>query len=163
ATDTAAATATATDTAAATATATDTTAPTGTATATPTQIPTATQTLAATGTATETATPAGVTIVVGNVSGGIGPTGLTFHGPLQTSLEVAGTQNDITLGPEIQIATGNGGQPLCTANPDIEKNGTSFLQTCDGSGVCHLRAFVLALDNVNPIPTGSTLYTCGMV
>jgi hypothetical protein len=73
---------------------------------------------------------------------------------LQTAAEVAGTQNDIVFGPELALDTDN-----CTPNPEIEKPATSFALSCE-EGVCLLRAIVLALDNVDPIPNGSTLYTC---
>jgi hypothetical protein len=49
-------------------------------------------------------------------------------------------------------------------NDAIEKGGTSFAfqpSGCTAGTDCTgVRALVLALDNVDPIPTGSVLYTC---
>ena len=148
-TDTSAPTATPTDTSGPTATATDTSAPTATATATDSEAPTVT----ATATATDTPEPAGATVLIQSGSGQAGGTVL-IDVVLQTALEVAGTQNDILFGPELSLETGD-----CTANPEIEKPATSFALLCEEE-LCRLRAIVLALDNVDPIPTGSILYTC---
>jgi len=89
---------------------------------------------------------------------------VTIEISLETTVEVAGTQNDISFDPKAPIAANSSNQPDCTANPDIHKNGTSFAfqpagctpgTTCTG-----VRALVLALNNVDPIPSGSVLYTC---
>lgn len=77
---------------------------------------------------------------------------------------VAGTQNDIGFAPETQIAALSNGRPDCAVNPAIDKNASSFAfqpSACVPGETCTaVRALVLALDNVDPIPIGSTLYTC---
>ena len=71
---------------------------------------------------------------------------------------VAGTQNDLELAPPLRWA----GDETCVANPAIDKGGTAFaFGPCEGGGVCdRVRAIVIALDNVDPIPDGSELYRC---
>jgi hypothetical protein len=111
-----------------------------------------------------------VVIHVGSTSGGVSQPNLSFDVTLETPLlgtEVAGTQNDITfsggIGAAIQVKALANGRPDCAVNPDIEKGGTSFAfqpSGCSGEACTGVRALVLALDNVDPIPNGSTLYTC---
>jgi hypothetical protein len=105
------------------------------------------------------------TIIVGSASGEAGDT-VSFDVTLETGTDVAGTQNDIAFAAPIAIAAKTNGRPDCTVNPDIEKGGTSFAfqpsgctvgETCTG-----VRALVLALDNVDPIPTDSVLYSCNV-
>jgi hypothetical protein len=83
---------------------------------------------------------------------------------LETTAQVAGTQNDLTLSGPLQIVATAQGKPSCHVNPDIDKNGTSFAfqpSGCTPGVDCTgMRALVLALDNVTPIPTNSVLYTC---
>jgi hypothetical protein len=67
---------------------------------------------------------------------------------------VAGVQNDIGVHPELLAGLG-GTRPPCKVNPDIDKSGTVFSFLPAG-----IRAIVIALDNTNPIPDGSVLYTC---
>ena len=165
ATGTAAATATATPTgtAAATVTATSTVgAPTPTATAT---VVSETNTATATGTATptKTALPIEATIAVGSATGEPGST-VPFDVTLQTTVEVAGTQNDIAFDLDARIAANDEDEPDCTVNPAIMKLGTTFaFQPVDctpGVDCLSVRAIVLALDNLLPIPSGSVLFTC---
>ena len=75
---------------------------------------------------------------------------------------VAGIQNDIELSPPLRVGRTGTGRPDCTVNPDIDKNGSGFsVAACDRGGDCErLRALILALDNVDPIPDGSELYRC---
>ncbi len=80
--------------------------------------------------------------------------------------DVAGTQNDITFGEGVAVAARANGRPDCTVNEEINKGGTSFAfqpAGCSGDACTGVRALVLALDNVDPIPDGSTLYTCNVV
>jgi len=164
-TGTAAATATATGTptgtAAATATATNTVGgPTATATV---QAATSTATVTRTATATNTPLPIDATIIVGSAAGEAGGTAMV-EVSLETTVEVAGTQNDIAFDPMARIAADEEGNPKCTVNPAINKPGTTFaFQPVDctpGTDCTGVRALVLALDNVTPIPSGSVLYTC---
>src|SRR6185369_6471529 len=59
------------------------------------------------------------------------------------------------------VATGSG-RPDCTVNPDINKQATAFAfqpPGCVGASCTAFRAIVISLDNVDPIPDGSALYT----
>ncbi|MBX3026849.1 cellulase family glycosylhydrolase [bacterium] len=77
---------------------------------------------------------------------------------------VAGTQNDIGFPPEAPIVATTAGRPNCSVNPSLGKGGTSFAfqpPGCAAGGDCAaVRAIVLALDNVDPIPIGALLYSC---
>ena len=64
----------------------------------------------------------------------------------------------------IAVAPRNG-RPNCAVNPDIEKDGTSFVflpTQCDAAeGECTaMRTFVYTTGNVYPIPDGAELFTC---
>jgi len=79
---------------------------------------------------------------------------------------IAGTQNDITFDPKALAMARPNGKPDCVANPAIGKEGTAFSFLPAGcrpgvGGTCtSVRALVLSLSGVDPIPTGSALYTC---
>lgn len=76
---------------------------------------------------------------------------------------VAGTQNDIVFDPaQIAIARDTSGKPACAANRQLNKEGTafSFVPKDCGNNCTTVRALVLSLANVEPIPDGSVLYTC---
>jgi hypothetical protein len=77
---------------------------------------------------------------------------------------VLGTQNLIEFDRETPVAAKPSGAPDCIPNPAIDKTATAFRflpLNCDPALDCaSVRAFVLALDNVVPIPDGSVLYTC---
>ena len=109
------------------------------------------------------AVPTDATVVVGDVVGVAGQDA-TLSVSLQTEVEVAGTQNDITFPAGIGVVAKSNGKPQCTVNEAIEKGGTSFAfqpSGCTpGDNCTGVRALVLALDNVDPIPGGSVLYTC---
>jgi hypothetical protein len=79
-------------------------------------------------------------------------------------VQVAGTQNDITFPAQANVIADNHGHPTCSVNPDINKGATSFAfqppGCTPGTDCTAVRALVLALDNVMPIPDGSVLYTC---
>ena len=101
-------------------------------------------------------------ISVGSAEGNAGA-GVQFNVTLTTTKEVAGTQNDIAFDPLTPIKPDSRNKPTCAVNPDIEKGGTSFAFQPSGcaAGECTgVRALVLALDNVDPIPTGSVMYSC---
>ncbi|MFI5399014.1 MAG: hypothetical protein ACHQ9S_26075 [Candidatus Binatia bacterium] len=90
------------------------------------------------------------------------PIPVTLHAPTE---QVAGVQVDIDFDPSTLIAATAGGEPQCAVNPDIHKNGTSFAfqpHGCTPGVNCDRRAtaFVLAFDNLAPIPDGATLFTC---
>lgn len=76
----------------------------------------------------------------------------------------AGTQNEIVFDPTTPIGATPEGEPDCSVNPAIDKDGTSFLflpTDCVPNVDCErVRAFVLALDNTDPIPDGTLLYQC---
>ena len=119
--------------------------------------------------ATPTPTPTAIqsneaVIVVGSVEASPGdtiPVDVTLF--VGSELQVAGTQNDVEFGPGISIAQLQNGRPDCTVNPAIGKSGTAFNFVTEADGSTAMRAFVLALDNVDAIPTGSVLYTCNVV
>jgi hypothetical protein len=91
--------------------------------------------------------------------------------PISASLaaagkSIAGTQNDITFDPKLLSMARPNGKPDCAANPAIGKEGTAFSFLPAGckpgvGGTCNtVRALVLSLSGVDPITSGSTLYTC---
>lgn len=77
---------------------------------------------------------------------------------------VLGTQNRITFDRQTPIAATAQGAPACAVNPAINKSATGFRFLplgCDPAADClSVRAFVLAFDNLDPIPDGAVLYTC---
>jgi hypothetical protein len=82
---------------------------------------------------------------------------------------VAGTQNDIVYDPaQIAVAATSRGKPDCRANTGLGKEGTAFsflppgCRAGRGGSCTSVRALVLSLSNVDPIPNGSALYTCNM-
>ncbi len=80
-------------------------------------------------------------------------------------LAVAGAQVDIAFDSRARIATRWDGTPNCAVNPDIDKWGTSFAFlpfTCGGPSCIGIRAVVVALNNVSPIPDGAVLFTCAV-
>lgn len=94
---------------------------------------------------------------------------VTITATLQTggSASIAGTQNDIGFDPhQIAIMPKANGKPDCRANPAIGKEGTAFsfqpsgCKSAIGSGCNGVRALVLSLSSVDPIASGSVLYTC---
>jgi len=80
---------------------------------------------------------------------------------------VAGTENVIGYDTtDLTIAARANGRPDCAVNPDIEKGGTAFAfqpSGCTGTACTAVKALVLALDNVDPIPNGVVMYTCQVV
>ena len=111
---------------------------------------------------------AGVIIVVGETEGAPGDF-VSFDVTLDTGgLGVAGTQNDIAFDPSTPIAAAGNGNPQCRVNPNIDKSATTFRfqpPGCEdtGIGLCTgIRALVLSLSNVDPIPDGSVMYGCSV-
>lgn len=77
--------------------------------------------------------------------------------------EIAGTENLLTFDGGLRVAAKANGKPNCTVNEDIDKGATSFAfqpSGCSGEACERVKALVLSLENVNPIPDGSVLYTC---
>ena len=77
---------------------------------------------------------------------------------------VLGTQNRIDFDRETPIAPRPTGNPDCAVNAAINKGATDFRFQpvgCDPAVDCRsVRVFVLALDNLDPIPDTAVLYTC---
>lgn len=123
--------------------------PVGTISATPTMMPTR-------------ATPGVLLRIVG--AEGQPNTSVDIAVVLQEGGVVAGVQNDIGFAPETQIVARSNGRPACTVNPAIDKPGASFAfqpHLCTPGETCTaIRALILSLDQVDPIPIGSVLYTC---
>lgn len=117
-------------------------------------------------TATPTEVAGGTTIHVGSVTGNVGQADLTFTTSLETDALVAGTQNDITfsggLGAAITIpAKATGGRPDCTAL--VKTDGSQFAfqpPGCTGETCTGIRAIIISFNDLEPIPTGTDLYTC---
>jgi hypothetical protein len=88
---------------------------------------------------------------------------------LQTAgATIAGTQNYIGFDPRQLVIKGSNNQPDCSPNPAIRKEGTAFSFQPSGcrsglsSSCTGVRALVLSLSNVNPIPNGAVLYSCNV-
>jgi hypothetical protein len=78
---------------------------------------------------------------------------------------IAGTQNDILFdGLQVAVAAKENGNPDCTVNPSVRKDQTSFgfqpPHCIVGEDCTGMRAIVISFTNLDPIPTGSVLYTC---
>jgi hypothetical protein len=105
-------------------------------------------------------------IVLSNAEGKPGQA-LTLTATLRTGgASIAGTQNDIGYDPkQVAVVPTQRNKPDCAANRSLGKEGTAFSYQPSGckNGNCGgVRALVLSLSNVDPIPNGSTLYTCKM-
>lgn len=75
---------------------------------------------------------------------------------------VAGTQNDLSVADVADIVTTADGRPSCRVNPDIRKDVATSIVGSSQTGGTTLRALVLALDNVDPIPNAPFLYECDL-
>ena len=135
-----------------------------------------------------TAAVSAQTITIGSASGAPGDE-VTISVTLATGgKEIAGTQNTITFDPaNAPIEPLSAGKcsvsktkvcaadadcppaevcikgPSCGVNPAIGKGGSAFSflpSKCTGSACTSVKGLVLALDNTDPIPDGSLLYTC---
>jgi len=110
--------------------------------------------------------PGLVTMQIGSANGNPGDI-VTFDVVLDTGgLSVAGVQLDIAFLSAAPVAPRSNGRPDCTVNPDIEKGATSYAfqppGCTPGASCTAMRALVLALDNVDPIPHGSRLFSCNV-
>src|SRR5215475_10526447 len=108
----------------------------------------------------------GIPVVhLGSTSGLPGQT-VSFDVTLETSGEpIAGVQVDIDFDPNTPIAARPNGRPDCSPNAAIHKGGTSFAfqpPGCSGSSCTAIRSLVLALDNIDPIPDGSIMFSCNV-
>ena len=82
---------------------------------------------------------------------------------VEEGYKVSATQNDIVFPPGAHVVIKEDGKPDCSVNPAIDKEATAFAfmpSACAFPGCTRMRALVLAIDNVDPIPPGSVLYTC---
>jgi hypothetical protein len=109
--------------------------------------------------------PAPVVIEIGNAAGPVdGNASVDVSLSADAGVEVAGTQNDIGFDPNAAIRAGDNGRPLCDDNPEISKEGSAFSfqppQCTVGTTCTAIRALILSLSNVDPIPSGSRLYSC---
>jgi len=76
--------------------------------------------------------------------------------------EVAGVQVDLTLPAGVRIES-FGGKPDCTADPAAGKEDTGFAlrpADCQGIACTGVRALVLSLTSVDPIPPGTRMFAC---
>jgi len=110
------------------------------------------------------ATGGGPNLALSGARGEPGST-VTVTATLNTGgASIAGTQNDIVYDPtQVVIAQTAAGKPDCRPNQQIGKEGTAFNflpPGCHGDGCTSMRALVLSLSNVQPIPNGSALYSC---
>ncbi|MEO8602132.1 MAG: hypothetical protein ABI629_06115 [bacterium] len=104
-----------------------------------------------------------VTVQVGTANGIPGQSA-TFDVTLDTGGEtVAGIQVDIAFDALARVAPTGQGRPTCSVNPAINKTGTAYAfqpPGCSGASCTAMRALVLSLSNIDPIPDGSVLFTC---
>jgi YVTN family beta-propeller protein len=140
---------------------------TPTDTAPPTNTPTATRTATRTRTPLPTRPPTIAALIsLDPVSGAPGErVNVTIR--LQTmGQEVIGVQDDIAFDLGVPIAALDNGHPACTVNPAINKRATAFgfqPRGCRAGVDCsHVRAIIVGLDNLDPIPDEAVLYTCSI-
>jgi hypothetical protein len=119
--------------------------------------------VAAIGLLCATAAPA-VVITVGSATGTAGDD-VTITVSLDTEGDmVLATQNRIDFTRSAAVAANGEGQPDCTVNPAIDKDATAFRflpLNCNPALDCQsVRVFVIAFNNLDPIPDDSNLYTC---
>lgn len=78
-----------------------------------------------------------------------------------TGHSVGGIQIDIEADPPLSIGITEAGRPDCWRNPEINKDFTSYSFPFRFDGQWNrMRALVLSLTNVDPIPDASLLFTC---
>ncbi len=114
-----------------------------------------------------TATPAGnrsAVLALGSTSATAGQPVAVEAGFRANGAPVAGLQNDLTIAAPLRFAASDAGKPLCKVNDTIGKPATTFafLPTGCSPGVdcTGVRALVIALDNVAPLPDGAMVYSC---
>lgn len=127
--------------------------------------PTSTPVSAPTRTRVPTNTPGPtVAISVGSATAGPDDTVAVTVTLASGGLPVAGVQADLVVPGGVTIAAKPNGTPDCQVNATINKPASafSFLPSgcAPGASCTAVRALVLAVDNVDPIPDGAVLYTC---
>ncbi|MFI5394538.1 MAG: Ig-like domain-containing protein [Candidatus Binatia bacterium] len=119
---------------------------------------------------TPTATPpptptlAPITLVAGSTSGQPGEM-VSFTVSMSANGEkVWGVGNDLTFDPLTAIAATADGEPDCTANPQTHKTGMFNFQPvgCSAGQCSGVRALVLSIMSLAPIPGDMVLYTCNV-
>jgi ELWxxDGT repeat protein len=73
-------------------------------------------------------------------------------------LPVAGVQLDLLSSDDLPFVPGDDGKPVCHVNPDIHKDYSAFSDPFHDS--TRARALILSVENVDPIPDDSLLFTC---
>lgn len=140
--------------------------PTRTPTITPTGSRTPTPTSTRPPTRTPTPTPRPVQILIGTAVGQPGELVNVAVSIDTAGQAVVGAQNDLYFGHDAAVAARANGSPECAVNPEIHKDATSFVFQpvgCQPGVDCEaVRALVFALDNLDPIAPGATLYTCSV-
>lgn len=128
---------------------------------------TVTPTVSATPTKTLPAEPHGV-LSIGRAQGEPGAiVSVDVTLTVDQGVDIAGTQNDLFFDPnQIAVLENPDGDPDCAVNPQLAKEATAFSfqpPGCGAGGGCMgVRALVLSFSNVDPIPSGSRLYTCNV-
>jgi hypothetical protein len=92
---------------------------------------------------------------------------VTVEVTLKQGTGIVGTQNDILFdGLHVAVRARENGRPDCIANPDLDKDQTVFgflPPNCTADVDCtSMRAIVISFQNLDPIPTGSVLYSCNV-
>lgn len=119
----------------------------------------------------------GTSILIAPATGQAGGSAVLMVG-LATGTAVAGTENEVGFGPQARIAFDTAGEPECAVNPSIGKAGYFAFQPTGctpGSDCTSVKAIIIGIFestqqeceqdpdncyNLDPIPDGSTLYTC---
>jgi hypothetical protein len=119
----------------------------------------------------------GTAILIGNATGPAGGSANVAVG-LMAGTAIAGTENEIGFPAQARIAFDSAGEPDCDVNPAIGKQGYFAFQPTGctpGSNCTGVKAIVIGIFestqeecdanpdecyNLDPIPDGSTLYTC---
>lgn len=118
-------------------------------------------------------------IEIGDASGPANGAALVAVG-LMTGTAVAGTENEIATTAEVQVAFNDVGEPDCIVDPSIGKDGFFAFQPTGctpGDDCSSIKAIIIGIFestqeecdadpancyNLDPIPDGSTLYTCNL-
>jgi hypothetical protein len=137
-----------------------------TSTPAPTEIPTHTSTPSATPTPTiDCSTEACAHLRVGTASGAPGQR-VTVVVTLDSGpWTIAGLQADLPMLHSAPIVRGASGEPACRLDPAIDKPDTSFtLYPAGCTDACtHVRAIVVSLSNLEPLPSHATIYECDLL
>jgi len=103
------------------------------------------------------------TIEIGSVELAPGETGSVDITLATGGEDIAGTENDIVFGPDVQLLRA-GIIRACRINPAIDRSASAFSFSPSGCTVgtdCEsIKALVLSFTNLSPIADGSVLYTC---